>query len=182
MDTQNIKTNKGKNFPNRARYDDNQKKIIAVLEKNPAGVTRKQLLKKLGWKEDYYRRVLRNHLHNKKKGLVTHKIVTIKPASECLDRRDHLYLTRDLAKQRVENLKLTEAWLAIAKTVFHRSKEAGLIPVDANSQEDFEKFFSENVMFLFPVVENGKLVDTETVVYPLNRINILALRRTITKI
>ena len=73
-------------------------------------------------------------------------------------------------------LRVEEAWNAIAKTAFHLAKQYNIIPINSNSQEDFEKFLCNYVIFLFPVIENGKLVDTETRVYPIAHLNLLRRR------
>ena len=173
MDTQNIKTNRGKNFPNRARYGDNQKKIIAALEKNP-GATRKRLLKKLDWNKDYHRRVLRKCLHiscgrNKGKGLVDQKIVTVVPAKECSDKRDHLWLTRDWQNLKTTNLKLGDAWFKTAKWVFENGGNKF-----TDSLDDFRAKFG---FVIFPVVKNGRCVDHHVGVWPVEKLKATSLEQ-----
>ena len=165
MDTQIKPKRKG----NTARFNDNRSKIISVLEKNP-GITRIKLLEKLGWNHaDYFRRVLRKHLENKKGkkferwGLVVQGKVFIEKEK---GKRDRIFLTTDYEKYKKERLKSCEALGKIVEDLLRFGKEYGSVPSDATPL-----YFSDKIIMLVPeMFESGIAFIPK--IYPFNAVRV----------
>lgn len=114
--------------------EENKNKIVSVLDKNPKGLTRTELRKKVGIKN---RRILRHHL--KRLG----PIITV---AKDKYGKNRVYLTSHYNRTKSENLQIHQAWTKIANDFILHVKQHGLIPDNADAGE----FFSKNIIMMIP--------------------------------